>query len=120
MKKWVNGAMGVTLQPCYANGAQRLTVVSPLRHCPISVIAPLPHCRITSLRGSQYVTLTLYFRTEVPSLATGTVNFADHASPLVQACDDESMRQVPPSGSFTSTVMGVALWLRNVIAYSRS
>lgn len=30
------------------------------------------------------------------------------------------MCQVPPIGSFTSTLIGVALWLRRVISYSSS
>jgi hypothetical protein len=39
---------------------------------------------------------------------------------LVHWCDDVTIRQVPPIGSFTSTVTPVALWLRSVISYSTS
>ena len=60
----------------------------------------------------QYVTLTRYFRTTVPSALTGTVNCAAHAAVLLHGCDDCSMCQVAAIGSFTSTVTGIGLWLR--------
>ena len=68
----------------------------------------------------QYVTRTRYFSIAVPSAATGTVNCAAHAAVFVHSCDERSIRHVPPIGSFTSTVIGAALWLRSVISYSTS
>ena len=54
------------------------------------------------------------------SAATGTANAAAHAAVFVHSCDDRTIFQVPPIGSFTSTVIGAALWLRSVISYSSS
>ena len=73
-----------------------------------------------SQRDAQYVTRTRYFSTAVPSAATGTVNCDAQAAVFVDSCDDRSIRHVPPIGSFTSTVIGAALWLRSVISYSTS
>src|SRR5260370_4471197 len=56
-----------------------------------------------------------YLRTEVPSLATGTLNWAAQAAVLVNLYVEESISQSPPMGSLTSTVMGESLWLRRVI-----
>jgi hypothetical protein len=56
----------------------------------------------------------------VPPAATGTANRAAQAAVFVHSCDDRIIRHVPPIGSFTSTVTGVALWLRSVISYSNS
>ncbi len=56
----------------------------------------------------------------MPSAATGTEKPAAHAAVFVHSCDDRTIFQVPPIGSLTSTVTGVALWLRRVIAYSNS
>ena len=74
-----------------------------------------PNCAVRSVRDPHSI---LQHRRAVA--ATGTANCAAHAAVLVHWCDDCSMRQVPPIGSFTSTVTGVALWLRSVISYSTS
>ena len=66
------------------------------------------------------MTRTRYLSIDVPSAATGTLNCAAQAAVFVHACDDCSIRHVPPIGSFTSTVTGVALWLRSVISNSTS
>ena len=50
-----------------------------------------------------------YFRTEVPFLSTGTLNWAAKAAVLVNLYVDESISQSPPIGSLTSTVIGVSL-----------
>ena len=52
--------------------------------------------------------------------ATGTWNCAAHAAVLVDSCVERSIRHVPPTGSFTSTVTGTDLWLRRAISYSTS
>jgi len=45
----------------------------------------------------------------------------ENAAVLIHLCDELSMRHVAaPTGSFTSTVIGVVLRLRSVIAYSTS
>ena len=58
--------------------------------------------------------------TVVPSAGTGAVNCAAQASVFVHGSDDRIIRQVPPTGSFTSTVTGAGLWFRSVISYSIS
>src|SRR5882762_1136729 len=50
-----------------------------------------------------------YFRTEVPFLSTGTLNWAAKAAVLLNLYVEESISQSPPMGSLTSTVMGVSL-----------
>src|SRR5882757_3289279 len=50
-----------------------------------------------------------YFRTDVPFLTTGTLNWAAKAAVLVNLYVDESISQSPPIGSLTSTVIGVSL-----------
>ena len=47
---------------------------------------------------------------------TGTWNCAAHAAVFVCSWELWIIRQVPPTGSFTSTVIGTALWLRSVIS----
>src|SRR6267154_6378296 len=47
-----------------------------------------------------------YFRTDVPFLSTGTLNWAANAAVLVNLYVDESISQSPPIGSLTSTVIG--------------
>src|SRR5207244_13166827 len=80
----------------------------------------LPHPPLPPDLPCQYVTRTRYFRTAVPSGATGTENCAAHAEVLVHVCDDRCIRQVPPIGSWTSTDTGAPLWLRRAISYSTS
>jgi len=58
---------------------------------------------------SQYVTRTRYFSVALDSAATGTWNSAAHAAVFFHSCVDRSISQVPPTGSFTDTTMGVAL-----------
>src|ERR1700704_6082039 len=43
-----------------------------------------------------------YFRTDVPFLSTGTLNWAANAAVLVNLYVDESISQSPPIGSLTS------------------
>jgi hypothetical protein len=50
-----------------------------------------------------------YFRTEVPFLSTGTLNWAANAAVLLNLYVDESISQSPPMGSLTSTVIGLSL-----------
>src|ERR1700674_1727895 len=61
-----------------------------------------------------------YFSTDVPSFATGTLNCAAKAAVFVNLYVEESISQSPPMGSFTCTVIGASLWLRNVISNSIS
>src|SRR6266436_314275 len=61
-----------------------------------------------------------YLRTEVPSLATGTMNCAANAAVFVYLYVEESISQSPPMGSFTCTVTGASLWLRKVTSNSIS
>src|ERR1700693_1599883 len=68
----------------------------------------------------QYLTRTRYFSTDVPSLSTGTSNCAANAAVFVNLYVELIISQSPPIGSFTSTEMGKALWLRSVISYSNS
>jgi hypothetical protein len=58
---------------------------------------------------NEYTTRTRYFSTEVAFATTGTVNRAAHAEVFSHRCDAERIRQVPPTGSSTSTVIGAAL-----------
>ena len=46
------------------------------------------------------------------------MNCAAKASVFVDVCVERRMRHVPPIGSFTSTVIGVALWFLRTTSYS--
>jgi len=61
-----------------------------------------------------------YFSTDDPLAATGTLNCAAQAAVLVYLYVEETIYQSPPMGSLTSTITGVSLWLRRVIANSIS
>src|SRR5205823_15044974 len=76
--------------------------------------------RIRTRVENHHLARTRYFRTAVPSLATGTLNCAAKAAVLVYLYVEASISQSPPMGSLTCTVTGASLWLRNVISNSIS
>src|SRR6202158_1847275 len=53
-----------------------------------------------------------YFSTEVPSLATGTMNWAAKAAVFVYLWLEETISQSPPMGSFTLAGTDAAFWWR--------
>ena len=65
------------------------------------------HCKKVTADQEDYK--KSWISVAAPFSLTGTVNAAAHAAVFVHACVADSIRQLPPTGSLTSTVIGALL-----------